>query len=620
MVNITKIITLYENGNLKKADDLLEIAIKDNNIDFGTLYLMGIVKFELGETYLAIDYLKKALERDLSNDGCMCNIAAMYQQLNKLDHSLDYYNKALKVNPKNRIALANKGVVLSDLNNLDEALNIFKEIIGENDGDKNNYLNLGIVYSKLGKDEEALRSFNYAIKLDYKFSQAYSNRGNIEARLKLVEDAKKSYELALGYDQNNVTAAFNKGKLHFELGEFAESINCYDLALSIEQNDPGIFFARAMSLASLHALDQALTDFENAIQLNPNNPEYYLNIGVTYHELARFNNAIESFDKAIYLKNDYYDAIWNKSLSMLIKGDYEEGLSLYESRFHTSENDKDIIDRFHKPFWTGNESLKNKILLIFSEQGLGDTINFCRYIELTKELATKIIFVVHASLKNLIKHSFQIDCVITYDEIIPEHDFVCSLISLPLIFKTNIYNIPSQDFYIAANADAITKWDKKLGARKEKKRIGLVWSSVSNFKNDYVRSISLELLIKYISLDDFEFICLQKEIKEEDIKVYNSVKEQLPFFGEELHDFSDTAALSSCLDLVISTCTSVPHLTAAMGIETWILLQYVPDWRWMMHRNDSPWYKSVKLFRQEKIGEWENGLLKLKSDLNKLPR
>jgi len=620
MVNITKIITLYENGDLKKADDLLEIAIKDNNIDFSTLYLMGIVKFELGETYLAINYLKKALERDLSNDGCMCNIAAMYQQLNKLDHSLEYYNKALTVNPRNRIALANKGMVLNDLNILEEALNIFKELIGENDGDKNNHLNLGIVYSKLGNDEEALRSFNYAIKLDYKFSQAYSNRGNIEARLNLVDDAKKSYELALGYDQNNVTAAFNKGKLHFELGEFTESINCYGLALSIEQNDPEIFFARAMSLASSHDLNQALTDFENAIQLNPNNPEYYLNIGVTYHELARFDKAIESFDKAIDLRDDYYDAIWNKSLSILIKGDYEVGLSFYESRFYTSDNAKGIIDRFHKPFWTCNESIKNKTLLIFSEQGLGDTINFCRYIELAKELASKIIFVVHDSLKSLVKHSFQLDYVITFDEIIPEHDFVCSLLSLPLIFKTTINNIPNQNCYITTYTDKIAAWEKKLGARKRKMRIGLAWSSVSKFKNDYLRSINLEQFIKYIPLDDFEFICLQKEIKEEDIGIYNNIKDQIPFFGEELHDFSDTAALSSCLDLVISTCTSVPHLTAAMGIETWILLQYVPDWRWMMYRNDSPWYESVKLFRQEKLGEWDNVLLQIKSELNKLPR
>jgi ADP-heptose:LPS heptosyltransferase len=141
---------------------------------------------------------------------------------------------------------------------------------------------------------------------------------------------------------------------------------------------------------------------------------------------------------------------------------------------------------------------------------------------------------------------------------------------------------------------------------------------VSNFKNDNKRSISLEELIEYIPLEDFEFICLQKEIKKEDEKIYNKYRNRLHFYGEVLHDFSDTAALSSCMDLVISTCTSVPHLTAAMGIKTWILLQYVPDWRWMMDRSDSPWYNSVTLFRQERMGEWGGVLTRLNFELNKL--
>jgi hypothetical protein len=183
-----------------------------------------------------------------------------------------------------------------------------------------------------------------------------------------------------------------------------------------------------------------------------------------------------------------------------------------------------------------------------------------------------------------------------------------------LALKTTLSNIPANAPYLVADSDKLVKWKLRLG-EGSKKRIGLAWSSMSSFKDDSKRSLMLSDFIKALPPERFEFICLQKELKECDRDFFESYKD-IRFFGNELEDFSDTAALIENLDLVISTCTSVPHLSAALGKETWVLLSYVPDWRWLLDRADSPWYSSVKLYRQPVIDDWSGVLDKVKLDLN----
>jgi hypothetical protein len=199
---------------------------------------------------------------------------------------------------------------------------------------------------------------------------------------------------------------------------------------------------------------------------------------------------------------------------------------------------------------------------------------------------------------------------------LPAFDYQCPLLSLPLAFKTDLNTIPPAPKYLTSDGENFTKWQTKLG-EKSKLRVGLVWSSVSSFKNDHIRSITLLELLSALPKEGFEYICLQKEIKEID-KDTLKANPQIKFFGDLLNDFSDTAELIKCLDLVISTCTSVPHLSCSLGKETWIMLSYVPDWRWLLDRDDNPWYTSAKLYRQEKIGDWSSVLEKVKSDLEKL--
>jgi hypothetical protein len=244
---------------------------------------------------------------------------------------------------------------------------------------------------------------------------------------------------------------------------------------------------------------------------------------------------------------------------------------------------------------------------------LGDFIQFCRYVKLVSDLGAKVILEAPQSLASLMGNLEGVSELVIKGEELPFFDYQCPLLSLPLAFNTNISSIPAFIPYLASSAHQVAEWKLKLG-EKRNKRVGLVWSSMSVFKEDSKRSLLLADFVRALPLEGFEYICLQKELKECD-KEFFMEYQNIRFFGDEFGNFSDTAALIENLDLVISTCTSVPHLSAALGKETWVLLSHVPDWRWLLGREDSPWYPSMKLYRQPAIGDWNSVFSKVKFDL-----
>ena len=301
----------------------------------------------------------------------------------------------------------------------------------------------------------------------------------------------------------------------------------------------------------------------------------------------------------------------------LIGGKFKNGWQEYEWRWKYQDVSKTAgIRNFSQPLWLGEQPLKDKTILLYAEQGFGDAVQFCRYVPLVAQLGAKIILEVQRPLVKLLKNLEGVSQIIAKGDMLPAFDYQCPLLSLPLAFKTDLNTIPPVPKHLTSDGENFAKWQTKLG-EKSKPRVGLVWSSVSSFKNDHIRSITLLELLSALPKEGFEYICLQKEIKEID-KDTLKANPQIKFFGDLLNDFSDTAELIKCLDLVISTCTSVPHLSCSLGKETWIMLSYVPDWRWLLDRDDNPWYTSAKLYRQEKIGDWNSVLEKVKSDLEKL--
>jgi hypothetical protein len=302
---------------------------------------------------------------------------------------------------------------------------------------------------------------------------------------------------------------------------------------------------------------------------------------------------------------------WNLSILYLLQGDFERGFQEYEWRWKDEE--VSIISGkrdFKEPLWLGDQALSGKTILLYTEQGLGDTIQFGRYVPLFAYLDCQVILEIQAPLLPLFQKVHGIHQLVARGNSLPAFDYQCPLMSLPLAFGTTLETIPPIQ-PIILDVEKITQWQSRIGP-KNKPRVGLVWSGGTTHKDDRRRSIQLNDYLEHCT-DDFEYFSLQKDVRESDTQdLQNS---SIRHFADDLHDFADTAALISQMDLVVSVDTSVAHLAASLNKPTLILIPYAPDWRWMLDRDDSPWYPTVKLYRQTTIGDWQSTLQNLFKDL-----
>jgi hypothetical protein len=352
--------------------------------------------------------------------------------------------------------------------------------------------------------------------------------------------------------------------------------------------------------------------YSKAIAANPNFATAYSNRGFLLNALKRHNEAMADYDKALALNPDYADAYLNKSLLKLLLGEYEEGWELHEWRWKRSELKPENISSFAQPLWLKKESLAGKTILLQAEQGLGDTIQFCRYVPMVQALGANVILEVQPPLAELISTSITSVKTIARGTPLPHFDFHCPLMSLPLAFKTTLNTIPAAVPYLFAPTQKQKLWQDQLG-KKSKPRIGIVWSgAIQNTKLSY-RSIPLSLLAPRLDYDRYDFFALQTEIKPDDRDVLTNSR--ITLLADKLKDFTDTASVISEMDLIITIDTSVAHLSGALGKPTWVMLAFAADFRWLLDRDDSPWYPTARLFRQEKLGDWQEVVEKVKDKL-----
>ncbi|MBU3611046.1 tetratricopeptide repeat protein [Polynucleobacter wuianus] len=502
--------------------------------------------------------------------------------------------------------------------NIDGADLILKKILQNDINNADAVFELGIAYAQESKFSEAIVIFRCLDSLNTNNADIPYNLGFFYAMEEKFECALESFDKANKLNPNDLDILLNYASTLHELKRFDEAVVSYDKILNLNIDNEEFWYNKGNTLYELKRFDEAIAHYDKALSLEPDYAEAWSNKGNTLNELKRFDEAIAHYDKALSLQPDYHEASWNKSLSLLLQGDFENGLPLYESRWYATKASEIAGKRlFDKPAWLGKESLQHKTILLYGEQGLGDFIQFCRYVKLVAGLGANVILEVPKPLASLMENLEGVSRTVIKGEDLPLFDYQCPLMSLPLALNIRISSIPMNVPYIATNPSKVAEWSSRLG-EKRKKRIGLVWSSVSNFKDDSKRSLTIAEFAKALPQEGFEYICLQKELKDCD-KNFFEVNKNIRFFGDELCDFSDTAALIENIDLVISTCTSVPHLSGALGKETWVLLPHVPDWRWLLDRADSPWYPSVKLYRQTSIGDWDSILDRVKSDLSGNP-
>ena len=469
-------------------------------------------------------------------------------------------------------------------------------------------------YHQEGNLKEAKNIYEQILKHKPNHFDALQLLGILYGQINKKDKAIKLLELALQIKPDDAATLNNYGVILTEVNRTNDSYEVLDKATNIKPDYAEAYSNKGNTLKLLEKYDDAVKAYSKAIQLKPNYAEAYNNRGVIYKELSQMNLALKDLKKAISLKPDYPEANSTMGVTLLLTGNFSKGWEQYEWRWKDL-SDPSVIRSFKQPLWDGKKSLKDKSILLYSEQGLGDTIQFSRYILLIKALGAKVILETHKELLNIVGSIDSNITVILIGQTLPHFDFQCPLLSLPLKFGTGLKNIPSPNRYICADKRIVPKWKKKIGSQK-KPLVGLAWEGNPLHKNDYNRSILLAELIPHLP-KKYEYIGLQKDIRESNLKTLKR-SSMIDNLIDKNVSMDDTAAIIENLDIVISVDTSVAHLSASMGKPTWILLPFVPDWRWLLNRNDSPWYKSVKLFRQEKRGNWELVFKDLNKKLNVL--
>jgi hypothetical protein len=296
-----------------------------------------------------------------------------------------------------------------------------------------------------------------------------------------------------------------------------------------------------------------------------------------------------------------------------VTGDFERGWPEYEWRWR-EEQVGTHKRAFAQPLWLGEEPIAGKVILLHAEQGLGDTLHFVRYAKRVKALGARVIVEAQAPLQSALEGMEGIDQVVAYGAPLPPFDLHCPLLSLPLAFRTDLSSIPADVPYIRPNDALVTRWQERLGTQT-RLRVGIAWSGNPNHLNDHNRSIPLEELLPRLS-DSFEWVSIQKFIRADEQALL--AESNVRHFGDEIKDFADTAALLQCLDVVVSVDTSVAHLAGAVGRPIWIMVPYLPDWRWLLERDDNPWYPTARLFRQTHAGEWSDVFDRIEAALHAL--
>jgi tetratricopeptide (TPR) repeat protein len=604
-------VSAYNVGKLVEAEQLCQKIVIAQQDFFDAFHLLALVQSQLGKREMALGSFDRALTLRPNHAEALSNRGVTLRELSRFEEALASYDQALTVRPDHAEALSNRGLTLHELKRFAEALVSYDRALDVRPDYAIALFNRGLTLHELKRFAEALASFDSALRVQPDHAEALCNRGLTLHELKRFEEALASYERALIARPDYAEALSNRGMTLRELNRLEDAVESYDRALALRPEFAKALSNRGNALHELNRFEEALASFDRALRIDPEYAEAFSNRGVTLHSLIRFQEALSNFDRALKFRPDHADTHYNEALCRLLIGDFDRGWEKSEWRWetgHTSDKKRNFV----QPLWLGSSDIAGKTVLLHGEQGFGDMIQFSRYVPLVAERAGRVILEISEPLRELMGTLSGAAQIISKGDPLPHFDLHCPLLSLPLAFTTGLKTIPSALPYLRASPQALLRWDARLGLRRCP-RIGLVWSGRPTHENDRNRSVKLRALLPLLDIDAV-FVSLQHDLRADDAATLKDQK-NIIHFGDELRDFSDTAALISNLDLVISVDTSVAHLAGALSKPVWVLLPFIPDWRWLLDRDDSPWYPTARLFRQGNNRVWDDAIVRVRDAL-----
>jgi Flp pilus assembly protein TadD len=495
------------------------------------------------------------------------------------------------------------GVSYHQAGRLAEAERIYREILAQQPNHAEASHLLGVLAGQVGRNDIAVELIRRAIALRGDYAEAHSNLGIALKDKGQLDEAITAFRQAIVLNPNLPEAHNNLGVALKDKGQLDEAMAACRRAIALRGNYAEAHNNLGIALRGQGQLDEAIAAYRQAIALNPNFPEAHSNLGHALRENGQLEDAVVAIHQAIALRPDFAEAHYNLGSTLLLWGNFEPGWEEYEWRWKC-KGFPSSPRNFTQGQWDGGP-LEGCTLLLHTEQGLGDAIQFIRYLPLVAQRGGKIIIECQADLQRLFRTTAERCQIVARGQPLPAFDFHCPLLSLPRVFGTNLANIPNIVPYLHADAEDAGRWQRRLAEHAPLVKVGLAWAGSPAHEDDRNRSIKLARLAPLGQAPGVRFFSLQKGEAAVETKTPPPGLE-LVDWTEELKDFADTAALIANLDLVIAVDTAVAHLAGAMGKPVWVILQFMPDWRWLLDRDDSPWYPTMRLFRQPRRGDWDS--------------
>jgi tetratricopeptide (TPR) repeat protein len=640
-------IDFYQRGNLEEAERLCRQMLSVNPSGFAPRYMLGVICAQQGRNVEALEFIGDALKAQPNDVMALLSHGNILNTLGRFEEAVGSYNRALVIKQDHIEALFSRGIALTELKRFAEALESFDRVLAIQPAFAEALGNRGNALRGLHRFDEALASYDQALAIKADFAEALSNRGAALCDLKRFADALLSYDKALAIKPNDIGARYNRGHALQDLEQYEEAVASYDDVLAIMPDVFDALYNRGVALSELKRFDDALLSYDKALVIKPDDAETLYNRGLALCDLNRSGEALASYDRALAVKPLFIEALgnrgiplqqlkrfeeaiasfdhaivvdpgdaknyWNKGLCKLLMGHFGEGWRLYELRKKLQQGEGHC---YTQPLWSGEEDISGKVLHIYAEQGLGDTIQFCRYAVLAQARGAKVVLSVRKEIRRLIE-TVGLPIEILASEAVPfEFDYHIPLLSMPLAFKTDQSNVPANVPYLHAEPERTKAWGDKIGS--DGLKIGISWQGKKHVKADIGRSFPLRTFENISKIRNVRLISLQKNAGVEQLQnLPQGMKVET--LGDQFDDgpdaFIDTAAVMKHLDLIITPDTSIAHLAGALGRPTWVVLKYVPDWRWLLDRLDSPWYPTARLFRQQVDGDWAEPFAQMEHQL-----
>ena len=609
-----------------------------------SLLAEGVALMHQGQFAEAEAAFLDLLKREPRNANAWYFIGLTLAQAGRLEEGVGHLRRAITLELGNALFQLNLGVALLQLGRNEEALVSLNAAVALDPNLTHAHYNRGVIFLKLNRPDQAIEAFADTIKLQPDFADAHADLGYALTQKHRHPEALAAYQKALNLRPNSAAYLLNVAMALCALLRHGEALPLLDKLRSIKPDDEATLLVRAQALLGLNRASEAIEVIESLLAANPhhvtaiiwrssalirlNRPQDALMVTEQARSIApevilthlahaqalvqlnRLEEALVSYDHALKLDPEDTDAVWGRGLTLLTLGRFEEGWVTYEAR----KRKPGVYDKpeYSQPFWRGQEALTKKRLFAYWEQGYGDTIQFARYVLLAAAAGAEVVLSVQDPLRRLFKDFGPNITVIGQYETPEAFDLHSPLLSMPLGFGTRLETIPSMaGGYLKAAAGDVATWQQKLPAGRV--RLGLVWSGSVIHRNDNNRSLPLARLQGLLN-PDHAWISLQRDIRDSDRSAFEACGLLDP--SGELRDFADTAALISALDLVITVDTSVAHLAGALGKPCWVMLPFAPDFRWLLDRDDTPWYSTLRLFRQQSPGDWDGVLQRIAQALS----